>query len=367
MADEQDLDRNEAATPHKLEKAKEKGQVSKSADVISALVWMVAVVYFTWQGWGNVVRLFQFDHAILVQAASMGSTSTAWPLISRMLIEAMVLLLPFFCTLVCAAIIANVIQTGIVLSADPVIADFERINPVNGFKKVFSMRTLFDLGRACVKLAVLLGVAYYALKDLTVHFYSVASLSALEFLRTMFQDLASLGLKMGLILLLIAAIDWAYTKHEFNKKMRMSQREQKDENKNREGDPRIRARLRELRREAFRRMLSLRQTKNADVLLTNPTHFAVALRYAHGQMDSPQLISKGSGHVAAVMRSIAQKHQIPIVENPVLARKLFHELEVDQHVPSSSFADVARIIVWVFEMKKLKEKNSQLNKNFNRI
>jgi flagellar biosynthesis protein FlhB len=154
------------------------------------------------------------------------------------------------------------------------------------------------------------------------------------------------------LLCMIAAVDFTYSRREFNRKMRMSHRELKDEHKNREGDPRIRARLRELRREALRRSMAVRKTAGADVLLTNPTHVAVALRYIDSEMASPQMVAKGAGPMAAVMRQIAARHRIPVVQSPPLARALFHDLQVDQHVPPTHYADVARILVWVFAMRQ---------------
>lgn len=353
MADEQDFDRNEAATPYKLLKAQEKGQVAKSPEVISALVWTVAAVYLTWKGWDSVRQQFIFDQSLLLRVAGLETGGASlWPLIAQMIKGAMLQLLPFFAAIMFTAAVANLFQTGPIFSTDPIKADFDRLNPVNGFKKIFSMRTLFDAARACVKLVLLTGVSYLALKSLTPHFFGVASLSPLAYLRTLLQDASSLGIKMALILLLIAAVDWMYTRREFSKKMRMSRRELKDESKGREGDPRIRARLRELRQEALKRTLAVGNTKNADVLLTNPTHFAVALRYKHGEMTSPQMVAKGVGRVAGAMRKIANENNIPIVQNPALARRLFRELEVEQHLPQSLYAEVARIIVWVFAMRE---------------
>jgi flagellar biosynthesis protein FlhB len=279
------------------------------------------------------------------------SGATLWPLVSGAISALLVWLVPLFVTLMLAAIVGNVAQTGPILSFDPITADFERLNPVNGFKKVFSLRTLFDTARACIKLVLLLGVAYYALRSLASQFYNLSNLSALGHLKTMLEDTANLGLKMALILGLIAVVDLIYTKREFAKKMRMSKRDIKDEAKHRDGDPRVRGRMRELRREMRKRSQALRQTKNADVVLTNPTHVAVALRYVHGEMESPQVIAKGAGHLAAAMRQIAANHHIPVVRSPSLARKLFKELDVDRYVPPSMFAEVARIIVWVFAMR----------------
>jgi len=179
-------------------------------------------------------------------------------------------------------------------------------------------------------------------------FYHLADLSPLGLMRTLFADMASLGLKISLALGLIALIDLMYTRFEFNKKMRMSKREIKDEVKHREGDPRIRARIRALRIELLKRSLALRRTRDADVLITNPTHVAVALKYVHGQMTSPLMLAKGKGFMAAAMRRIAARHQIPVVQNPSLARALYQDLPVNQHVPEAMYAQVARIIVWIF-------------------
>jgi flagellar biosynthetic protein FlhB len=352
MADE-DLDRNEAATPYKLAKAREKGQVAKSADVVSALVFVVAVGYLAMQGEALMRSQFMFDRALFVQAGHTNAVSvTLLPLVSMSLHAAMFLLAPFFAALMLAAVIGNLMQIGFVFSMDPLKPDWQRINPVNGFKRVFSMRTVFDGARACLKLLLLTAAVWVALRALLPHFYALSGLSALAYTLTLIDDLVSLGFRMALILGLIALLDLLFTRREFAKKMRMSVREQKDEHKNREGDPRIRQRLRQLRLEMLKKSTALRKTRDADVLITNPTHVAVALRYRHGEMVAPLLLAKGSGHMAHSMRNIAARHQIPVVQNPPLARRLMREIEVDHHVPEHLYAEVARIVVWVFAMRE---------------
>lgn len=350
---EQDLDRNEAATPYKLQKAREQGQVSKSADVVSAWVFAVAVAYLSWQGWDMAQRQFRIDQSLVVQSATLGtSADMLWPLLASLLKQTLAWLAPFACAVVMAAVVGNAAQTGAVFSFDPVAADFKRLNPANGLKRVLSMRALFDAGRACAKLVVLMGAACLALKDLAPQFYGLSGLSPLGYVKTLIADLSRLGFQMALLMAIIAAIDWGFTRREFAKTMRMSKREIKDEHKHREGDPRVRARMRDLQRQARKRSKALRQTRNADVLLTNPSHVAVALRYVHGEMDSPQVVAKGAGHMAAAMRQIAARHRIPVVRSPALARRLFRELDVEHHVPPPLFADVARIIVWIFAMRE---------------
>jgi len=351
MAD-QDLNRSEPATPYKLEKGRERGQVAKSADLVSAVVFAVAVVYLYWKGWDGLRTQFQYDQAMLGYAGRIVATpGNLWALLGAMVRDGMVMLAPFLGALILAAIVSNVMQTGPILSMEPLKADFSRINPVAGFKKLFSMRTLFEGLRAILKLVALTLVVYHALKSLTPQFFHLASLPAAALGRTMVEDAASAGLKITLALILIAMLDYGFTRRQFAKQMRMSQREITDEHKQREGDPRIKARLRELRREMLKRSQSLRDTGGADVLITNPTHIAVALRYVHGEMHSPQMVAKGAGMLAAVMRQIAARRGIPVVQNKPLARELFRRMAVDQHVPSDQFAQVARILVWVFAMR----------------
>jgi flagellar biosynthesis protein FlhB len=183
----------------------------------------------------------------------------------------------------------------------------------------------------------------------------VGSLTPGGLMRALLDELSSLGLKLALVLWLIALLDLFYIRRSFAKKMRMSSTEFKDEIKQRDGDPRIRSRLRELRREMRKRTGALGNTRKADVLITNPTHVAVALRYEHGKMAAPELVAKGAGVLAAAMRAIAARHGIPVVQSPSLARRLFRELDVERPLPPQYFAEVARIVVWVLAMKRARD------------
>jgi flagellar biosynthetic protein FlhB len=350
---EQDFDRTEAATPYKLEQARERGQVGKSADVVSALVFTVAAALLYWKGWDGLTRVFAYDQSLLARAARMQATpATLWQATGDMVREGVLMLVPFLGAILIAALVGNLAQTGPLLSAHPLKPDFERLNPMSGFKRVMSVRTLFDGARAFAKLALLALVVYHALKALFPHFLQLSASPVPTAARRVIDAAAATSLKIALLLCVVAAIDWAFTRREFARKMRMSRRELKDEHKHREGDPRIRARLRELRREALRRSLAVRRTASADVVVTNPTHVAVALRYEHGAMQSPQVVAKGAGTLAAAMRQIAARHRVPVVQSPPLAREMYKTLEVDQFVPPALFAQVARILVWIFAMRE---------------
>lgn len=352
MAD-QDVDRSEAATPFKLQKAQERGQVARSADAVGAAVFAGGMAYVAWQGWEAATALLRLCRfALLHLNPGDRGGQVLWPLVATLVAAAGAVLLPLLLVLMLLAILASVAQTGPVLSLEPVKIDFDRINPARGLKRVFSLRTLFDAARACAKLLVLCLAAWLALRSLLPQFHAIASQSPLEFLQILVRDTADLGLKMAVALALVACADLLFTRREFSRQMRMSRRELKDEFKNREGDPRIRARLRELRRELLRRSVALRNTREADVVVTNPTHYAVALRYVHGEMDAPKVVAKGAGQLAAAMREIAARHRVIVVRNPPLARQLFREADIDQHIPPALHPQVARIIVWVFALRE---------------
>jgi flagellar biosynthesis protein FlhB len=355
MTTEQDVDRNESATPHKLSEARGRAQIAKSPDIVSAAVLMSAVVYLNSQGWGSLVELFRFDRLLLgLSADGTGSAAAGWrlwDLVDHCIRGAMGILLPALATIVVVAIVANIAQTGPVFSSHPIQPDWQRINPQRGLRRVFSMRTLFDGARACVKLTVLVIVVGSSLRALVPQFQHLSGTTPLGHAHAIVADLASMGFKVALALSVLALLDFGYAHREFARNMRMSRREVRDEFRNREGDPRIRARLRGLRKEMLRRSQSLSRTAQADVLITNPTHIAVALRYEHGQMNAPVLVSKGAGGLAAAMRLIAARHRVPVVRSPSLARALHARTELDRQIPPELFADTARIMVWVLSMR----------------
>ena len=349
---EQDLDRSEAATPFKLQKARDRGQAPRSIELVGCAVFVAAVGWLATLGldaWQARLRIARQPFARLAEATTAAS---AWALVEEIATGAATVLWPLLLALALAAVVASIAQTGMLFSLEPLRPDFSRLHPMQGLRRVFSMRTLFDTARACVKLVLLGAAAWLSLRSLAPGLPGIAALPPAEFVRVLVLDAASLGWKMVLALALVAAADFAFTRREFGRRMRMSRRELKEEFRDREGDPRIRARVRELRRELLRRSQSLRSTREADVVLTNPTHYAVALRYVHGEMPAPRVVAKGAGQLAAAMREIAARHRVVVVQNPPLARRLFREAALDEYLPADFHAEVARIIVWVLATRR---------------
>jgi flagellar biosynthesis protein FlhB len=285
---EQDFDLTEAATPYKLEEARKRGTVAKSADLTAAviLIAMVSVLYAS--GWDGIRQSVRLEQAILARASHLEWSADGIAIwIGQLFLNALHILSPLFLTLVIAAILANFFQTGPVFSATPLSPDLSRISPSTGFKRLFSFRTIYETIKSLLKLIILGMVGYLAIRELITPLIGLTSIEPKGYLKILVDRTGSVLVKLVLALFIIAIIDFAYTRWEFAKRMRMSRRDVKDESKQREGDPRIRSRIRELRKEMLKRSKAMGNLPSADVLITNPTRLAVALRYQHGAAGAP--------------------------------------------------------------------------------
>ena len=351
----QDADLSEQATPHKLTEARKKGSVSRSNDLnaLAILAALVATIFGSgWEAWRRVARLQQQMLAHGNQADWSVDGMAAW--LGQLLTDMLSILGPLFLTLAVVAVVINFFQTGPVFSFHPLIPDLNRLNPATGLKRIFSMRTLFETAKSLIKLAILGTVAYYLVRDTIPGLIGLPSLEAKGYSRLLIGLIAAMLVKLVFTLLFIGLVDYGFTRWEFAKRMRMSKRDVKDESKNREGDPRIRARIRELRKEVLKRSKGLAKVPSADVLITNPTRLAVALRYRHGESAAPQVVAKGAGEMARRMRTLAASHHIPIVQNKMLARILFREVGEEGYVPEKLYPQIAKIMLWVYTMRDAK-------------
>jgi len=349
---EQDSDRSEEATPHKLQEARRKGSVARSLDVSAVGILAVLVLVIQANGWDALRLTVQLQHRILAQIGRSdwrADAAAAW--LGELLLAMLAVLGPLLLAVAVAAVLVNLVQTGPIFSTEPLSPDFERINPASGIKRIFSLRTLFEAAKSVAKLAVLSAVVYLALRDMVPGLVGLPGAPAGGYLRVLVGLCAALLVKLVFTQLVIAAVDFAFVRRDFAKQMRMSKRDIKDEHKNREGDPRIRSRIRELRQETLKRSRAAARVASADVLITNPTHLAVALNYRHGGSGAPQVVAKGAGDLARKMRDAAVRHHIPVVQNRPLARTLFREVDFDGYVPEKLYPQIAKIMVWVYAMR----------------
>ena len=254
--------------------------------------------------------------------------------------------------LMLAGAIGCLMQTGPLLSFTPIKPNFKHLNPVDGMKRFFNIKLLFDALRAGVKAALLAFIIWYFLR------HSPAQLFALMNSDVRICPLAMLALALRLLvwcllaLIPIVLFDIVVSRRHFSKRMMMSRREVQDKHKQREGDPRIRSRRRALQGKARQRSASLRRVKDADVLITNPTRLAVALKYDDAGMPAPVVLVKGAGKLAELMREMAWRHHVPVVQNQRLARALFRNGGIDQPIAADCFVDVARVLIWLRAMAR---------------
>jgi len=342
---EQEQDRNEPATPFKLEEARKHGQVAKSLEVNSLVT--IATALALAYAWGERVAASELELSQGLFAVSPAAMLWPAPIVQLGAATFAAVLAIYWmpaAALLGAAVLSNVLQTGPVLTAHPLKADFKRLNPASNLKRLVSPKLLFETIKTFVKLALFAGVLYLAIDALLPQLISSMDRDAKTLGPFLLHSGRGVAFKLLLVLLLVALVDLLYVRWDFARNMRMSRRELKEEVKRREGDPLVKAKLRELRKEAARRAGSLQRVPEADVLITNPVHLAVALRYRREEMAAPTVIAKGAADHALRMREVARQHAIPIVEDRPLAQALFRGVKVDQGIPEELYGAVARIL-----------------------
>jgi len=349
---EQEQDRTEAASPFKLSEAKKRGNVAKSMDLNSVLVIGALLACLQLWAGGAALEQARLSRVLFLQAGSFHFSPTqAWQWIGTAVLQTMVVVVPLFGAVMLAGALSSFIQHGPVFSTQPLKPDFNRINPVMGFKRIFSKRALFDLGKSLVKLALFTWMLAVTVRDLLPLLVQMLFTNPHAYGTRVLGQVGGLIFKLLLVMLAVALLDLLFTRWEYADKLRMSRREVKDEHKQREGDPKVRARIRELQNEMRSKSRALRNVPKADVLLTNPTHIGVALMYRHGEMAAPAVVAKGSGELVEKMKALARRHGVTIVENRKLARALY-ELDLHDTVPEGHYAEVARILVWIQQARR---------------
>jgi flagellar biosynthetic protein FlhB len=350
---EQDHDRSQPASSFKLKEARKQGQVAKSLDVNSAVLLWTLLLALLWVGSGIWNRLAQLAAALFMAAASAGDgPSRLLELISAMVTGLAQVLAPLFVLAVIAGVAANLLQTGPILSFSSLKPKWERLNPVSGFKRVFNSRMLFDALKSCLKFLLLGWIAVAYLRARGSDIAGFWSADGVHQMRWMGSIALGLAMRLAAALLVIALLDLLHARWRFGRQMRMSRREVKEETKRREGDPQIRAKLRQLQRENVKQAASMARVPSADILVTNPDHVAIALRYVAGQMAAPQVIAKGCDIWAMKMKDLARAKGIPMYERRSLARLLLKRAALDAPIPSECYVDVARLYADVEAMRR---------------
>ncbi|MBI3900293.1 MAG: EscU/YscU/HrcU family type III secretion system export apparatus switch protein [Gammaproteobacteria bacterium] len=349
---EQDHDRSEQATPFKLEEAKRRGQVSRSMDINAFVAVAGALVVMWLWGWKMMTSGLRLERAIFDRAHNFDFHIPGlidWA--TDIALALGQLLAPFVVLIMVLGILSNMAQTGPIFSFFPLKPDPKRLNPVEGFKRVFSLKMLFEGVKTLIKLSLFATVAYFVIRALLPQVLGLIAVDPRAYPLALFDQISSLLFKLVLVLLAVALVDVLYTRWDYGKKMRMSRRELKEEVKRREGDPQVRAKIKELQREAAKRSKSVSRVPEADVLITNPTHYAVALKYERGTAGAPRVIAKGVNDMALTMRKVAARNGVPMMERRSLAQQLFREVDIDQPIPSELYEPIARVYADLYANK----------------
>lgn len=352
-----DAQKTEDPTAKRLEDAFKKGQVPKSQEVghwfMSMGIGLVVLIFIAGLGQALTFDLLKFieqPHAIATDRFHLGVIfgDLGWAVIG--------VVAPALGTLMLAGLIGNLIQHRPVFSAERIIPKLEKISPLKGFKRLFSTKSLVEFAKGLLKLALVGSVAILFVLPSMDQLAVVVSYDVPQVLGLIQEQSLLLIAGVAAVMSVIAGIDFLYQRFNHYKELRMTKQEIKDEFKQTEGDPMVRARLRALRAERSRRRM-MQAVPEADVVITNPTHFAVALKYTPEEERAPVVVAKGMDNIAAKIREVATENKIPIVENPPLARALHKACDLDEEIPYEHFKAVAEIISYVMRLNKTKFRN----------
>ena len=351
--DQDDAQKTEEPTQKKLEDAHKKGQVAKSQEVshwfMTMGITLVVLIFIAGLGRNLSFDLFKFieqPHNIIVGSGHLRDV------FEDLGYEVVSVLAPVLGVLMLAGLIGTIIQHRPVLSAERIKPKLNKISLLGGVKRQFSLKALTEFLKGILKLVLVGSIAFLFVAPEMEELQLVMTYDMIAILELLQKQVLSLLAGVVAVMAVIAGLDFAYQKYNHYKELRMTKQEIKDENKQSEGDPMIKSRLRSLRMQRSRQRM-MQAVPEADVVVTNPTHFAVALRYKQDEDQAPMVLAMGQDNIALKIREIANENEIPIVENPPLARALYASCELDQEIPFEHYRAVAEIIGYVMRLKKV--------------
>jgi flagellar biosynthesis protein FlhB len=353
MAEAGAQEKTERATGKKRQEARKKGQVAKSREVNSVCVLLAALLgfFFSAEWMANTMMSLIKGHLQNMGTASLGMASCRALMLEGVTVT-LWLLSPLLLAVVIAGVGANIAQVGFLVVEEPFKFNFSKLDPIKGMKRLFSLRSLVEVFKSLLKILFIGGITYLVLKNQLQDLPGLVHFSVQQLFVFTGRTLARLFLYVCLGLIALAALDYVYQKWQYERDLRMSKEEIKEENKQREGDPKIKSRIRSMQMSIARqRMMGM--VPEATVVITNPTHLAVALKFDAKIMSAPQVIAKGSGHIAEKIKSVAAKNGIPIVEDKPLARVLMKSVEIGAFIPSELYRAVAEVLAYVYRLKGL--------------
>ena len=356
MANKSDQERTEEPTAKKLSKAREEGQVTKSQEVSTAFILFGALGVFLFVGPWMFRMLSDFMRGIFENLGSLSLDGISSRAFLFEVFQTMgLILMPLLLTLMILGVAANLLQVGFLFTLKPFAPKLSKFNPITGMKKFVSLKSLVELLKSLVKIVFIGGIAWLVLRGELDSIPSLIAMSVGQILTYISTVSLKLIFYVGLGMTVLAAIDFTYQRWQHRKDLMMSKQEVKDENKQSEGDPQVKGRIKRAQREmAMKRMM--KYVPDADVVITNPTTLAIAVRYNAKEMFAPQVVAKGAKLMAEKIKDIARNSDVPIVENKPLARILYKSVEIGEFVPSDLYKAVAEVLAYVYKLRGMRNK-----------
>jgi flagellar biosynthetic protein FlhB len=352
MAGDSSQDKTEQPTGKKLDDARRKGNVAQSREIPSVFILSGSIGVLFFAGSWMLGRLTDTMRTMYQRAGTLNMVPESMhTLFWEVFTNSIVVLIPLMLVVVTAGVIGNVAQIGFLITGEKLSPSLAKLNPISGLKKLVSLKSLVELAKSIVKLVIICGIAYVVLNRYLDQIPGLMQLSVDNIIGFIGQVSFQMCFYTCMVLFLMAVLDYAYTKWQHQHDLKMTKQEVKDEHKQREGDPSVKARIRSVQREMARKRM-MEAVPEATVVITNPTHLAIALKYEEG-MPAPIVVAKGAGFVAQKIRSIATDNDIPLVENKPLARTIFKSTEIGDFIPAELYRAVAEILAYVYRLKGL--------------
>ena len=354
-ADGEGGEKTEPATDKKLRDARDEGKVAKSKELTAAfdliVLFLVLKVFMSFVG-EKLLGFFSYIYNrmpdFLNETQKDMSSVTVRNFMNDIILQFLLTCLPFFIFGVVVTILVSIVQVGWKVTTKPMAPKLDKFNPINGFKRIFSKDAIFELIKSVLKIGVILYMAYSSIKSHQNDIFILYELPLTRAVALVGDIIINTGLKISIVYLIVGIVDYIYNKHKFNEDMKMTKQEVKDEFKNTEGDPAIKGQQRKRMQEASQRRM-MQDVPKADVVITNPTHFAVAIKYDADTNQAPVVTAKGQDYVAMKIKEIARDNNIRIVENKPLARMLFHNVELGAEIPPELYQSVAEILAMIYK------------------
>lgn len=344
-----DPEKTEKPTPRRRRKAREEGQVATSNELNMAVTFLVAVfvMRFIFQ---RLIMFLENGSILFFSLEENDFLNNLSGRIYQSFKDTIFLLVLLFLSLIISAIFAGAMQTKFLLSFKPLKMDLKRINPIEGFKRFFSMRSLFELLKSILKMVIVGFVAYSVIRSNWILFRFYSDMETVDSLKLIFNLTYEVMLKCAIALFILAIVDYFYQRWEFEKSIRMTKQEIKEEYREIEGSPEVRRRQREIMARLARGRM-LQQVPEADVVITNPSHIAVAIEYKSEEMEAPVVLAKGADEIAQKIIQIAKENNIPVVRNPQVARELYKTTDIGEQIPPNMYRAVAEILAYVYSLR----------------